>query len=475
MFKALLPDVIFPWAAFLNLVIRIYRHLIPTATVLFVAAEAFLLFFLIKFFAALQIANVGSAGRATITHNTTTLSLLLVLTTVLSGLAAGLYRQTLGTSLGWILTAATATGLSLGLGMLVMAVFGGDVIEGQWELILPLPCTICFVITRRVATTASARGFFKRRAVLIGDGAKATEIEAFSNTASSSVRIVDRLCVGGTASLGGTLEVNWPANRLKADGIQEALIAVDDPRALPIELLLQWKLSGIAVTDYPTFWEREAGYISLDAFDPNWFVYGEGCRRGRLGRALKRALDIAVALLLLVATAPLLCAFALLVRLESPGPVLYRQQRTGRYGKPFMLLKFRSMRADAEKATPKWATQNDPRVTRIGRFMRSTRIDELPQLVNVILGHMSLIGPRPERPFFVEQLGKEIPYYNDRHFARPGLTGWAQINYPYGASTADARRKLEYDLYYLKNQSILLDLYIMLSTVRVILFREGSR
>jgi sugar transferase (PEP-CTERM system associated) len=455
--------------------LRIYRHLIPTATVLFVTAEAFLLFFLIRTFAALEIFSIGSVSRATVTHNTTTLSLLLVLTTVLSGLAAGFYRQNIETSLGWILTAATATGLSLGLGMLVMAVFGGDVIEGQWEVVLPLTGTICFVVTRRVATAASTRGFFKRRAVLVGDGAKAAEIEAFSNTASSSVRIVNRLCVEGTESLNETLETKWPANRLKADGIQEALIAVDDPRGLPIELLLQWKLSGIAVTDYPTFWEREAGYISLGAFDPNWFVYGEGCRRGRLGRTIKRGLDIGVALALLVATAPLLCAFALLVRWGSPGPVLYRQQRTGRYGKSFMLLKFRSMRADAEKATPKWATQNDPRVTRIGRFMRSTRIDELPQLVNVILGHMSLIGPRPERPFFVEQLGKEIPYYNDRHFARPGLTGWAQINYPYGASTADARRKLEYDLYYLKNQSILLDLYIMVSTVRVILFREGSR
>ena len=240
-----------------------------------------------------------------------------------------------------------------------------------------------------------------------------------------------------------------------------------------MDLLLQWKLRGIAVTEYATFWEREVGCISLDAFEPNWFVYGEGCRRGRLGWTIKRFLDIVVSSGLLIASAPLLCGVALLIWWETPGPVLYRQQRVGQSGKPFMLLKFRSMSVEAETAAPKWAQQNDPRVTRIGRFIRSTRIDELPQLVNIILGHMSLIGPRPERPFFVEQLSREIPYYAERHAVRPGLTGWAQINYPYGASIYDARRKLEYDFYYLKNQSILLDLYIMTSTIRVILFREG--
>jgi sugar transferase (PEP-CTERM system associated) len=403
-----------------------------------------------------------------------------MLTTIFSGLAAGLYRRDLGTGFGWVWTAITAIALSLGLGSLVIDIFGliggaHAVGMGQWVLALPLICAICFVTMRRAGIAAARHGLFRRRIMLIGDGTRAAEIYSSATASGSTVRIAQWLHFDGAQGMQQELRDAWSPNRLRAEGIREAVVAVDDARGLPMDLLLQWKLNGIAVTDYATFWEREVGCISLGAFDPSWFVYREGCQRGRLGWTVKRLLDIVVSFCLLVLSAPLLCVIALLIRWETPGPVLYRQQRTGQFGKPFTLFKFRSMSLEAETAAPKWAQQNDPRVTRIGKFIRSTRIDELPQLVNVILGHMSLIGPRPERPFFVEQLCREIPYYAERHVVRPGLTGWAQINYPYGASTHDARRKLEYDLYYLKNQSILLDLYIMTSTIRVILFREGSR
>jgi exopolysaccharide biosynthesis polyprenyl glycosylphosphotransferase len=186
--------------------------------------------------------------------------------------------------------------------------------------------------------------------------------------------------------------------------------------------------------------------------------------------------DIAVGVILTTLTLPLMLVTAAAIRLDGPGPVLYRQERTGLHGKTFTLFKFRSMATDAEAAgKPRWAEQRDPRVTRVGAFIRASRIDELPQLFNVLRGEMSMIGPRPERPVFVDELAKVIPFYNHRGYVKPGLTGWAQVSYPYGASVDDAREKLAYDLYYVKNRSILLDMVILLSTVRVILFREGAR
>jgi exopolysaccharide biosynthesis polyprenyl glycosylphosphotransferase len=195
----------------------------------------------------------------------------------------------------------------------------------------------------------------------------------------------------------------------------------------------------------------------------------------RRDAAARRMADIVLGLALLVFTLPLMVLMAVLIRIDSPGPALYRQERVGLYGRPFTLLKFRSMRTDAEARGPVWAAQRDPRVTRVGQFIRLTRIDELPQLLNVLRGEMSFIGPRPERPHFVEQLERVLPFYRDRALVKPGLTGWAQVNYPYGASVEDARAKLSYDLYYVKHRSLLLDLMILIATVRVVLFQRGAR
>lgn len=232
---------------------------------------------------------------------------------------------------------------------------------------------------------------------------------------------------------------------------------------------------GIRIESEADFWERHLRRVDITHLDTSWFAALDGLSRHRVSLAVSRLFDVVLSVTLLLSTLPLIAIVALLVRLESPGPVLYRQERVGLGGRPFTLLKFRSMRMNAEAAGPTWAQQRDPRVTRVGSFMRRTRIDELPQLVNILSGEMSFIGPRPERPHFVAQLDDAIPYYKERARVKPGLTGWAQVNYPYGASVEDARAKLSFDLYYVKNRSLLLDVLIILSTIRVVLFQEGSR
>ena len=241
--------------------------------------------------------------------------------------------------------------------------------------------------------------------------------------------------------------------------------------------LLEAKLHGVMVVDIRSFYEHVLQRLPLSQITDEWLLQNEGFSlntRGSL-RRLKRALDVFLSLLLLILASPVMLIAAIIVRLESAGPIIYRQDRVGLHEKEFTVYKFRSMRADAEKNGAVWASENDDRITRFGRIMRKLRIDELPQLWNVLKGDMSFIGPRPERMAFVEDLKKNIPYYGIRHSVKPGLTGWAQVSYPYGASIDDARNKLEYDLYYIKNMSILLDLRIILKTLGVVLFPRGAR
>lgn len=233
---------------------------------------------------------------------------------------------------------------------------------------------------------------------------------------------------------------------------------------------------GIRVYDEAGFSEQQCGRLELDLLDPGTLQPAIARNKTWQARTKTRILDIIGCLALLVLTLPVILVTALLVRLDSPGPVFYRQLRAGLNGRPFMLIKFRSLAVDAEACgTARWAQRRDPRITRVGAWIRPLRIDELPQLLNVLRGEMSLIGPRPERPVFVEQLAEVIPHYHERSAVKPGITGWAQVNFPYGASVEDAREKLAYDLYYVKNRGLVLDLLILLSTVRVVLFREGAR
>jgi sugar transferase (PEP-CTERM system associated) len=258
--------------------------------------------------------------------------------------------------------------------------------------------------------------------------------------------------------------------------IDRIVVGLADRRGkLPVDELLRAKLAGIRVEDATTTYERVTGKILIDDLRPSWLIFSDGFRVSRVTRLLKRTVDLVLSLAIAALAAPAMLVTALLVRLESKGPVLYRQERVGEHGQPFTLYKFRSMRQDAEQAgRPIWAKDGDDRVTRIGRFIRKTRLDELPQLWNVLRGDMSFVGPRPERPFFVAQLAREIPFYQQRHAVKPGLTGWAQVKYRYGSSIEDAMEKLRYDLYYIKHLSIFFDLTIVFDTVKVVLFRRGA-
>jgi sugar transferase (PEP-CTERM system associated) len=221
------------------------------------------------------------------------------------------------------------------------------------------------------------------------------------------------------------------------------------------------------------FYERVTGKISVEMLRPSWIIFSGGSKRSRTWFAIRRALNFAIAAVGVVLALPIALLAALAIKLESPGPVFYQQERVGKNGRRFTIIKFRSMRPDAEQSGPQWAAAGDDRTTRIGRFIRKVRIDEIPQFINILRGDMSLIGPRPERPFFVEQLTEQIPFYSQRHIVEPGLTGWAQINYEYGASVEDALEKLQYDLYYIKNASLLFDLWILLQSFKIIIFGRG--
>lgn len=246
--------------------------------------------------------------------------------------------------------------------------------------------------------------------------------------------------------------------------------------AFPLDEVMNCKFSGIEVIDAPSFYEELTGKLMIENITPSWFIFSDGFRRTNFGRVMKRSADVVLSLFGIILTLPVLPFIALGIKLTSPGPVLFRQVRVGQGDRPFVLLKFRTMGVDAEKTTGAvWAQKDDPRVTKFGKFLRISRLDEIPQLYNVLKGDMSLIGPRPERPEFVGRLKEIIPYYSERHFVKPGVTGWAQVKYAYGASVDDAIEKLRYDLYYIKNMSLHLDVFIVLETVKVMLFGRGSR
>ena len=262
--------------------------------------------------------------------------------------------------------------------------------------------------------------------------------------------------------------------REKADKI---VVSLSERRGVfPLRDVMACKLSGIEVVDAPSFYEQVTGKLLLENITPSWFIFSDGFKIRAWRRIVKRMMDVVCSTVGIIVALPLLPFVALAIKLDSPGPILFMQQRVGEKEKNFNLYKFRTMRMDAESGTGAvWAQKNDPRVTRVGEFFRKSRIDELPQLFNVLIGDMSLVGPRPERPEFIHKLKEVIPYYSERHFVKPGVTGWAQVRYPYGASVEDSLEKLRYDLYYIKNISLVLDLMVILETIKVVLFRRGGR
>jgi sugar transferase (PEP-CTERM system associated) len=321
----------------------------------------------------------------------------------------------------------------------------------------------------------------EERVLILGTGLKARalaqQIWSQHEFAYRIIGFVDDMPTAGRSDDPLVIGSRTDLPRIIAENrVERIVVSMSDRRgSMPVDDLLQAKVSGVRVEDAATMYERITGKILIDEIKPSWLIFSDGFRASRMTRAVKRGFDVCVAALGLLLAAPLMALTALAIWLESPGPIFYRQERVGANGRHFTLTKFRSMRVDAEQGTPIWAMEKDDRVTGVGRFIRMTRLDELPQLWNVLKGDMSCVGPRPERPFFVEQLAAEIPFYHTRHVVRPGVTGWAQVKYRYGSSVEDAREKLRYDLYYIKHQSIVFDFTILLDTVRVVLFRQGAK
>ena len=258
--------------------------------------------------------------------------------------------------------------------------------------------------------------------------------------------------------------------------IEKIVVALNDRRGqTPIKELVNCKLAGIKIIPGLEFYEELTGKILVNNVNPDWLIYSEGFKKSKITLLTRRVMDFSVSLVGLILSLPITVISAIIIKLESRGSIFYSQERVGQAGKTFQIYKFRSMCCDAESNGPVWAGKNDCRITRFGAFIRKTRIDEIPQLWNILKGEMSFVGPRPERPYFVEQLKKKLPYYSLRHNVKPGLTGWAQISYPYGASEEDALRKLEYDLYYIKNLCFRMDVLIAIQTIKIILFQKGSR
>ena len=373
-----------------------------------------------------------------------------------------------------------------GVGVFIMYYLLPQAYVGRGVLIIALVLSFALMMGFRLVFLRLVDAVvFQRRVLILGAGKRASQIQTRMRRHADRIgfnvlgfvpREGEEVQVG-TMSLvrpEGSL-VDWALHRQ----VDEIVVGVDDRRGgLPMRDLLECRQNGIDVTDLATFFERESGRVQLSLTDPSWLVFSGGFDATPLRRFSKRCSDLLIAALVLLLTWPLMLLVALAIRIESGAgqPILYRQERVGARGKTFQLIKFRSMRTDAElDGIARWANKDDDRVTRVGRFTRKVRLDELPQLWNVLKGEMSFIGPRPERPQFVIDLGQKIRYYDLRHCLKPGLAGWAQLRYPYGASEADAEEKLKYDLYYVKNHNLLFDLLILFQTVEVVLFRRGAR
>jgi len=405
---------------------------------------------------------------------------------ILSFIAAGLYQARLREgALGFVLrlTAAYILGI-VGISAIFYAF--PDLLLYRAVMSVAILLSYLFIVMVRIALYLAEPDVFKKRILILGAGQRASSITELRRK-SDQVGFT----ILGFAHMRGERDVIPPERVLNLNmplidfvdrhDVDEIVLAVDDRRkGIPMHELLECKMHGVDVIDVTTFFERETGKIRLDQLHPSWLLFSEGFNQSGAREFTKRTFDILASSFLLLITWPFMLFAAFAIWTESGFkwgvPILFRQVRVGLGGRPFQVLKFRSMVVDAEKSgKAQWATKNDSRVTKVGSFIRKVRIDELPQIFNVFRGDMSFVGPRPERPEFVVMLSEKIPYYSERHHVKPGITGWAQLLYPYGSSEKDALEKLQYDLYYVKNHSIFLDFLIMLQTAEVVLFGRGAR
>ena len=460
--------------------IRLFKHYVPHAVLLLGLLDLLLLGLAAELaweFRASQIGiDPGSvAGRAVWLAG---ISLVVMTAMVAVGVYGADSLRSLRFAGARLLVAVSLAILALSF---IDFVLGGDTFWRSTLLYTMALAILLLVLNRIVVGGLLGTSTFRRRVLVLGAGHRAERLRSIGARPECGFAIVGYVAMTDSDRIVGEAiprdAIPDLARFVETLGASEVVLALEERRnSLPLKDLLRIKTAGVHVNDFSTFLERETGRVDLDTLNPSWLIFSDGFSSGRaISSAMKRVFDIGASALLLALTFPVIAVFALLVKLDSDGPAFFRQKRVGIFGQPFELIKLRSMRSDAEKGGAKWAEKDDPRITRLGRFIRKARIDELPQAWNVLRGQMSFVGPRPEVPTFVEDLEDKLPFYAERHMVKPGITGWAQINYPYGASIEDSRHKLEYDLYYAKNYTPFLDLLILLQTLRVILWYEGAR
>lgn len=446
---------------------------------------------LILLFDLLLVVAVVVSGRSllpALQHSTlsaiTGYAVLLALSTATLNAWLGLYQRSHHRSLPHTTARALLLlALSLPISHLLLHSLPFTAQERPWLLATGLTAILIACLTRIYIAHNPPAAWLRYRVMIFGVGEEAAQVAASLEEADPTVQLVgyypsasqETLCVPHEQLLSRKRSLQETANALDVD---EIIVAVSERRGgtMPLRELLECRLAGTRVRDLSSHFESRLGQIRLDALRAGWLIFGDGFSQGWLRRFSKRCIDYLATISLLILTAPVMLITALFIVLEDGFQVFYRQERVGLNGRLFHVIKFRSMRRDAEKdGKPRWASANDDRVTRVGRFIRKFRIDELPQLFCVLKGDMSLVGPRPERPYFVDQLTQQIPFYAVRHSVKPGVTGWAQVRYAYGASVDDAVQKLQYDLFYVKNNNLLLDFVVLFETVSVVLSGKGAQ
>jgi len=462
-------------------VIRLFKHYVPHAVLLLGLVDVVLLFCAAEASWVLRAWQIGMAVTP-FTHRLGPLiTFAVAVETAL--VAVGVYGLD---ALHSVRFAAVRLIVGVAVGMIIVSVlsflFPGLTLWRSNALYAALIAPTALTVARLMLGRLLGSETFKRRLLVLGAGPRAARIKALGDKPGAGFVVCGFIGMNdGPDAVRGA--INRDAIESLADHVvnlkaSEVVLALQERRnALPLKDLLRLKTTGVHVSELSTFLERETGRVDLATASHSWLIFSDGFASGRfLSSIAKRQFDILVSLVMLIVSAPLILLTAIAIRLESKGPAFYRQKRVGLFGEEFDVIKLRSMRQDAEVAGQAvWAQENDPRVTRVGRFIRMVRIDELPQLWVVLKGKMSFVGPRPERLQFVTSLAEQLPFYDERHMVKPGITGWAQINYPYGASLEDAHNKLEYDLYYAKNYTPFLDLLILLQTVRVLIWPSGAR
>ena len=462
------------------MMVRLFGHYVSKLYLLLGMVEFLVMFYSLLAGYYLRFA-MSSSKLANIPETLSYTALAYAAAMVISMIAVGLYQRGLPFSAGLL----ARLGLSFLIASVAMSVVFytfPDLVVGRGVMAYAMLFTFVGVLGLRSMFFRLTHNEAQSTNVLVLGTGRQAQMIAELEPRQPGFRVVGYVPVNEQET--GIDKARWlPHDRRLMDivfthQVDEIVVAPDDRRLrLPVDEILDCKMSGTMVLDLLSFFEKETSRIKLDVLHPSWIFFSEGFRLSGVAQSSKRALDLGAGLVILLLSWPLMLMVALAIRIESgaKGPILFHQVRVGMNGKTFRVHKFRSMRTDAEAdGVARWATADDERITRVGRFIRKTRLDELPQVFNVLFGEMSLVGPRPERPEFVEQLEREIPFYAERHRVKPGLTGWAQLSYPYGATMEDARNKLEFDLYYVKNASAFLDLIILLETVEVVLWGKGA-